>query len=135
MPIISSHSPASFMLTSSLFISPRCACAFLWSILSRHSPGFDRHSPPSLLQLSYAFYSLVLCPLHWCFILHMRMFPFLFQNPAPLIFASLHTLPLCLSRPTDSVHILRPSFSPSLVIPSRNLPHSYIQLTTHTTLY
>jgi len=113
MPIISSHPPASFMLTSSLFISPRCACASLWSILARHSPGFDRHSPPSLLHLSYAFYSLVLCPLYLCFIQHMRMFPFLLQNPAPLIFASLHPLPLCLSRSTDRVHILRLS-SPSL---------------------
>jgi len=58
----------------------------------------------------------------------MRMFPFLLQNPAPLIFASLHTLPLCLSRSTDGAHTLRPSFS--LTCPPRSLLHHYLQPTT-----
>jgi len=56
------------------------------------------------------------------------MFPFLLQNPAPLIFASLHTLPLCLSRSTDGAHTLRPSFSPTC--PPRSLLHHYLQPTT-----
>ena len=120
MPIISSHSPASFMLTSSLFISPRCACACLCFTLSPHSPRFDRHSPSSLLLLSYAFYSSVLVvPSYLCFILHMRMFPFLLQNPALLTFASLHTLPpLCLST------LDRWRSHPPTLVPS-SLPETY----------
>jgi len=58
----------------------------------------------------------------------MRVFPFLLQNPTPLIFASLHNFPLCLLRPTDSVCILQLSFS--LARPPRNLLHPYIQPTT-----
>ena len=113
-------SHTSFMLMSSLFISPRCACACLCFTLSPHSPRFDRHSPSSLLLLSYAFYSSVLVvPSYLCFILHMRMFPFLLQNPALLTFASLHTLPpLCLST------LDRWRSHPPTLVPS-SLPETY----------
>jgi len=79
---------------------------------SSHCPGLIVILPSSLLHLSYTFYSSVLCPpsLWVCFVSHMRIFPFLLQNPTLLIFASLHTPSLCLLRFTDSVNILRPSF-------------------------
>ena len=60
----------------------------------------------------------------------MRMFPFLLQIPALLIFASLHTLPLCLLRSTDRVRTpdfrsLSPILPEPYCIPIYNqLPHS-----------
>jgi hypothetical protein len=127
-------SPPRSCLTSSLFNSPRCACACLCFILSPQSPGLIVILSSSLLPLWYTFYSLVLCPLYLFHTTH-RMFPFSLQNPALLIFASLHTLPLCLFRLTGGVHTVRVSFSLSPSPSPRNLLRPHTQSTTHTTPY
>lgn len=94
---------------------------------------FDRHSPLISIRIPYAFYSSVLCSLSLRFIPRMRIFPPLLRNPAPLIFTSLHTLPLRLLRPTGGARILRLSFP--LTHPPRSLLHPYIQPATHTMVF
>ena len=94
---------------------------------------FDRHSPLISIRIPYAFYSSVLCPLSLRFIPRMRIFPLLLRNPAPLIFTSLHTLPLRPLRPTGDARILRLSFP--LAYPPRNLLHLYIQPATRTVIF
>ena len=84
-------SPTPFMLTSSLFIPPRCACVCLCFIPSLPtSPRFDRHSPlitiTPLVQVLFIGLVSIIVVFHTTHAL-------LLQNPALLIFASLHTLP------------------------------------------
>lgn len=122
MPIISS--PTTFMLTSSLFTPPRCACVCLCFIRSAQSSWFDRHSAiisitPSgtrFIHRSCVHYSCV-SSYHACACFH-----FCYRSsPAPLIFASLHTppaLPFTLHR--------QGSHPPTLLLPPcRPSPEGY----------
>ena len=118
-------SPTPFMLTSSLFIPPRCACVRLCFILSLPtSPRFDRHSPlitiTPLVQVLFIGLVSIIVVFHTTHAL-------LLQNPALLIFASLHTLP-ALPFTLNRQRSHHPAFVPSH--PFQNLLHPYIQPTT-----
>ena len=90
-------SPTSFMLTSLVFIPPRCACVCLCFIPSSHRPGLIVILPLSLLRLVRVLF-VGLVP-YSCVSYHTHAPVFiLLRNPALLIFASLHTPPLCLPR-------------------------------------
>ena len=117
-------SATSFMLTSSAisihFPTLRVDVSMVHSFPSQ--PRFDRHSPISITLplVRVLFTGLVV---HYTCVSYYTCacFHFLLQNPALLIFASLHTLSLCPLRLADGIRILRISLSPSPSFPSPKL--------------
>ena len=132
MPIISSLPPTSFMLTSSLFISPRCTCACLWFTLSPHSPGLIVILQSSLLQPLVHVLFIGLVPTIVVFhTTHARVSIFVTKpRTVNLRFRCILSRFAFYAQPT-TFHVLRVSFPP---LPPKLTP-SYIQPTTHTTPY
>ena len=115
-------SATSFMLTSSSisihFPTLRVCVSMVHSFLSRLR--FDRHRPisiiPPLVRVLFIGLVSTILVFHTT---HAHVFIFCYRTPHCLIFASLHTLSLCLLRLADDVRILRLSL-PSLTNSSPN---------------